>query len=88
MLQRMSLVSTDPDPWARGVVNLWRNQDLNPHQFAAHQTLIQEQEKEHKLQDAIQRGRVYGLGSAHYEHIRKQRLEAVLNRRPQGNKLW
>ncbi len=41
-----------------------------------------------KIAEAIQFGRIYGLGSQHYEMIRQKKLEAVLAKRPLSSKLW
>ena len=78
---------TDPDPWAAAPVSLYRNQDLNPQLCALRQMVIHQEEKALKLERAIYQ-RLFGLGSQHYEQIRKAKLAALLAKRPQGNKVW
>ena len=78
---------TDPDPWAAAPVSLYRNQDLNPQLLALRQMVIQQREKERKLEAAIYQ-RLLGLASMHYEQIRRAKLAALLAKRPQGNTAW
>ena len=43
--------------------------------------LQNEEVKDFKVAQAIQFGRLYGLGSQHYDTIRQKKFEAVLARR-------
>ena len=79
---------TDPDPWAPAPISLWRSNDLDPRKFAQREALCQEDAKEQKISEAIQFGRIQGLGSEHYTELRRKKLEAVLNRRAAGSKVW
>jgi hypothetical protein len=88
IVKRMAMLLTDPNPWAAAPVSLWRNNDLDPHKFALREALAREQAREHKISNAIQFGRIYGLGSQHYEMIRQKKLEAVLARRSVTDKVW
>ena len=79
---------TDPDPWAAAPASLWRNNDLDPRKFALREALSQKEATEHKRSEAIQFGRIYGLGSQRYEMIRQKKLEGVLARHSVTEKLW
>jgi len=79
---------TDPAPWTAAPESLWRNNDLDPVKFALREALVKEEAKEQKRSDAIQFGRIYGLGSQHYEMIRQKKLEATLARRSVTDKVW
>ena len=79
---------TDPAPWTAAPMSLWRNNDLDPHKFALREALVKEEVKEQKRSDVIQFGRIYGLGSQHYEMIKQKKLEAALARRSVTDKLW
>ena len=79
---------TDPAPWTQAPDSLWRNNDLDPHRFALREQLQREEVKDFKIAEAIETGRIYGLGSQHYEMIRQKKLEAVLAKRPVTSKLW
>ena len=85
---KMAMLCTSPDPWAGAPVILWGNNDLDPRKFALREALVRQEAKEHRLSDAIQFGRIYGLGSQRYEMIRQKKLEAVLARGQVTDKLW
>ncbi len=79
---------TDPSPWAMAPDSLWRNNDLDPHRFALREALVKEEVRDFKIAEAIQFGRIYGLGSQHYQMIRQRKFEAVLAKRPITSKVW
>ena len=78
----------DPAPWTAAPDSLWRNNDLDPHRFAMRERLQSEEVKDFKVAQAIQFGRIYGLGSQHYDMIRQKKFEAVLARRSLTSKVW
>ena len=78
----------DPGPWAAAPDSLWRNNDLNPYRFALREALVRAEATERRRSEAIQFGRIYGLGSQHYEMIRQKKLEGVLARHSVTEKLW
>ena len=82
------MMCTDPDPWAAAPASLWRNNDLDPRKFALREALARAEATEDRRSEAIQFGRIYGLGSQHYEMIRLKKLEGVLARRSVTEKLW
>jgi hypothetical protein len=69
---------TDLDPWCPAPQSLWRNNDLDPRKFAAREALVQREAKEQKLHEAIEFGRIYGLGEQMYRERRRQKLERQL----------
>ena len=79
---------TDPAPWTPAPDSLWRNNDLDPHKFALREALQKEEVKDFKIAQAIEFGRIYGLGSQHYDMIRQKKLEAILHKRPLTSKVW
>ena len=79
---------TMENPWAPAPESLWRNNDLSPQRQALRASVAQQDAKEFKLQDAILRGRLYGLGAAHYRAIRQRKLEAVLKRQVITSEHW
>ena len=88
-MMKIKMVSyMDPAPWTAAPDSLWRNNDLDPHRFALREHLQREEVKDFKIAEAIETGRIYGLGSQHYEMIRQKKLEAVLAKRPVTSKLW
>ena len=88
IVKTMAMLCPSPDPWAGAPAILWGCNDLDPQKFALREALAREAAKEQKLSDAIQFGRIYGLGSQHYEMIRQKKLEAVLARGRITDKLW
>ena len=79
---------TDPTPWAPSTASLWRNVDLDPHRFALREALQKEEVKDFVIARAIESGRIYGLGSQHYDMIRQKKLEAILHKRSVTSKVW
>ena len=79
---------TDPAPWTPAPDSLWRNNDLDPHKFALREAVQKEEVKDFKIAQAIEFGRIYGLGSQHYDMIRQKKLEAILHKRPLTSKVW
>ena len=73
------------DPWGR---SFWRHNLLDPKAQAAQASLLTRETHEEKLQDAVLRGRIYGLGQLHYQAIRRQKLGAVLHRESLSEKHW
>ena len=71
---------TDLDPWCPAPQSLWRNNDLDPRKFAAREALVQREAKEQRLHEAIEFGRIYGLGEQMYRERRRQKLERQLVR--------
>ena len=69
---------TDLDPWCPAPQSLWRNNDLDPRRFAAREALVQREAKEQRLHEAIEFGRIYGLGEQMYRERRRQKLERQL----------
>jgi hypothetical protein len=69
---------TDLDPWVSAPLSLWRNNDLDPRRFAAREALVRHAAKEQKLHEAIEFGRIYGLGEMYYRERRRQKLEHQL----------
>ena len=79
---------SDPNPWTAAPDSLWRNNDLDPHRFRMREQLQSEEVKDFKVAQAIQFGRIYGLGSQHYDMIWQKKFEAVLARRSITSKVW
>ena len=79
---------TMESPFAGAPDSLWRNNDLDPRRQALRAMVAQNDAKEQRLQDAILRGRLYGLGAAHYRAIRQRKLEAVLKRQVITSEHW
>ncbi len=79
---------TDPAPWTPAPNSLLRNNDLDPHRFALREALQKEEVKDYKIAQAIEFGRIYGIGSQHYEMIRQKKLEAILHKRSVTSKVW
>ena len=79
---------TDPAPWTPAPDSLWRNNDLDPHKFALREALQKEEVTDFKIAQAIEFGRIYGLGSQHYDMIRQKKLEAILHKRSVTSKVW
>ena len=69
---------TDPDPWCRAPVNLWRNNDLDPHRFAQREALSRQHAKQEKVAEAIEFGRIYGLAEMMYRERKRTKLEHQL----------
>ena len=69
---------TDPDPWCRAPVNLWRNNDLDPQRFAQREALSRQEAKQEKLAEAIDLGRINGLAEMMYKERRRTKLERQL----------
>ena len=69
---------TDLDPWVSAPQSLWRNKDLDPRRFAAREALVRREAKEQKLHEAIEFGRIYGLGEQMYRERRRHKLERQL----------
>ena len=69
---------TDPDPWCPAPKSLWRNNDLDPRRFAAREALVRREAKEQRLHEAIEFGRIYGLGEQMYRERRRAKLERQL----------
>ena len=70
------MIKMDPGPWTGAPDSLYRNNDLNPHRFAKREAICRTQARQEKLSNAIQFGRVYGLGQELYETIRQKKLES------------
>ena len=81
-------MSADPGPWTPAPDSLWRNNDLDPRRFALREALVKGESTEHRRSEAVQFGRIYGLGSQHYEMIRQKKLEGVLSRHSVADKVW
>ena len=72
------MIKMDVGPWSGAPDSLYRNNDLNPRRFAKREAICRTQARQEKLSNAIQFGRVYGLGQELYETIRQKKLEARL----------
>ena len=81
-------MSADPGPWTPAPDSLWRNNDLDPRRFALREALVRAEATEHRRAEAIQLGRIQGLGSQHYDMIRQKKLEGVLARHAVTDKVW
>ena len=81
-------MSADPGPWTPAPDSLWRNNDLDPRRFAAREALVRAEATEHRRAEAVQFGRIQGLGSQHYDMIRQKKLEGVLARQKVTDKVW
>ena len=71
-------IKMDTGPWTKALDVLWRNADLDERQFAKREAICRTQARRTKLSEAIQFGRVYGLGSKLYESIRQTKLKKQL----------
>ena len=65
----------DPGPWTGAPDSLYRNNDVNHRRFVKREALCRTQARQEKLSNAIQFGRLYGLGQELYETIRQKKLE-------------
>ena len=72
----MMIKTMDPGPWTGAPDSMWRNNDLNPRRFAKREAICRTQAREEKLSNAIQFGRVYGLGQELYQSLRQTKLES------------
>ncbi len=70
------MIKMDPGPWTGAPDSLWRNNDLNQRRFNKREAICRTQARQEKLSNAIQGGRVYGLGQELYQKIRQKKLEA------------
>ena len=68
----------DTGPWTKAQDVLFRNVDLDERRFARREAICRTQARQFKLSEAIQFGRVYGLGNKFYESIRRTKLKKQL----------
>ena len=70
------------DPWQGAPLNCFLNADLDRRRFAKREALCRRQAADLKYHYAVEAGRIHGLGSQKFEIMRRQKLEAVMQRPP------
>ena len=68
--------------WRSAQEWMFRNVDLNPSLFGKMEVLCKKQAKETKVAEAIELGRIYGLGQQHYDMRLKRELDLQWRRAP------
>jgi len=68
--------------WDSAAIYINRNADLNPSQFAKRDKLGQAQAYDTKMEVAIDKGRIYGLGAQRCDINRKRKLDSIMQHPP------
>jgi hypothetical protein len=68
--------------WDGAAIYINRNADLNPSQFAKRDKLGQAQAYDTKMEVAIDKGRIYGLGAQKCDISRKRKLDSIMQHPP------
>ena len=77
--KHLMMIKMDHGPWPTVQDTLWRNNDLSERRFAKREQIYRTQARQLKLSNAIQFGRLPGLGSKMYETIHHNKLEQRLS---------